>query len=122
MIDTDDLLAHGGIEIRNLDAWFAATNKTLAAQQLYLQFPDPSSSAYNRFNRCKKSDPDPNEHHRQKRRLNDPELDQLPDNMTPNPNSITQFTGAYANATLSRGERMVFQILYGVTLGAMRFQ
>jgi hypothetical protein len=42
--------------------------------------------------------------------------------MTPNPNSITQFTGAYANATLSRGERMVFQILYGVTLGAMRFQ
>jgi hypothetical protein len=44
MTSTNDLLTQGGITIKNLDVWFAATNKTRAVQQLYLEFPEASSS------------------------------------------------------------------------------
>jgi hypothetical protein len=111
MTSTNDLLIQGGITIKNLDIWFAATNKTRAVQQLYLEFPEASSSG--RYTRREKTHPDSS--HQSSRQKSPP-------NVSPNPRPLYQLTSDLSNVTLARSERMIFQIMSGITLGAIRFK
>jgi hypothetical protein len=121
MTSTNDLLTQGGITIKNLDVWFAATNKMRAVQQPYLEFPEASSSG--RYTRREKPRPDSDHQPRiQRRVLPDPKLEKLPPNVSPNPQHLYQLTPDSSNVTLARAERMIFQIMSGITLGAIRFK
>ena len=116
MINTDDLLTQAGITLKNLDVWFAATDKTRAVQQLYLEFPEASSSG--RYTRREKPRPATDELPRRKKRV-------LPLNQvtqSPNPRYEYPATADQSNITLARSERMIFQIMSGITLGAIRFK